>query len=308
MDGERIGVLVMSYGTPKDMDDIERYYTHIRRGRRPSDAELDDLRARYAAIGGTFPLRENTARQVAQLTRALDARTPGRYIVRQGLKHAEPFIEEAVDGFAQDGIRRFVGLVLAPHYSALSVGEYIARAREMSQKRGLESRFIEHYYDDPRLIAAFAERVQEGLRGFPHEERVKVLFSAHSLPARIREMGDPYEAQLMVTSERVAQAVGTVDWRFVWQSAGGTREPWLGPDILEVLPTLRAQGYTAVLVAPIGFVSEHLEILYDLDIEAKRAGAAFGLDVRRIRMLDTDPRFIDLLRERVERAAEATNA
>lgn len=300
---ETIGILVMSYGTPASMDDIERYYTHIRRGRRPSDAELDDLRRRYAAIGGTFPLRDNTEKQVAALKVFLDTRYPDRLDVREGLKHAEPFIEDTVRDFYQAGIKRLAGIVLAPHYSTMSVGSYVARAQEEAQKYGIESVFVRSYHDHPLLIQALAERVQEGLKAFLHahdKAKVKVLFSAHSLPQRILNENDPYVDELMLTSRLVAEAAGVKDWSFVFQSAGGTNEPWLGPDILEVLPKLKEEGYTAVLVAPVGFVSEHLEVLYDLDQEARLQGETLGLDVRRIRMLGTDPRFIETLVDKLE--------
>ncbi|KWX06577.1 ferrochelatase [Hydrogenibacillus schlegelii] len=305
---EPIGVLVMAYGTPRSFAEIEAYYTHIRRGRRPSEGELRDLERRYRAIGGTFPLRENTERQVRALTDVLEARRPGAMVVRLGLKHAPPFIEDGVEALRAAGVRRVVGLVLAPHYSALSVGEYFARAQKAADAAGLAARFIERYGDDPALIALLRDRVVEALRAFPPASKVKVVFSAHSLPARIRAMNDPYEAELLATSRLVAAAAGVADWTFAFQSAGQTPEPWLGPDIREVLPALRAEGYGGVLVAPIGFVTEHLEICYDLDIEARAEGERLGLDVRRIRMPDDDPRFIGLLADRIEAVLGAWEA
>lgn len=300
---KKIGILVMSYGTPASMDDIERYYTHIRHGRRPSDAELADLTRRYAAIGGTFPLRDNTAKQVEALRGKLHARYPGRFDVREGLKHAEPFIEDTVRAFHEEGLERLAGIVLAPHYSTMSVETYLTRAREEADKYGMESVFVRSYHDHPLFIQALAERVEDSVKALQADrpgQKIKVLFSAHSLPKRILNENDPYVDELMMTSRLVAEAAGIEDWSFVWQSAGSTREPWLGPDILEVLPSLKDEGYALVLVAPVGFVSEHLEVLYDLDQEALSRGEELGLTVRRTRMLGTDPRFIETLVSKLE--------
>lgn len=300
----KTGVLVMSYGTPASMDQVEAYYTHIRRGRPPAKEQLDDLIRRYEAIGGLFPLRRNTDAQTAALQQALDASFPeAGYRCYQGLKHAQPFIEDGVRAMAEDGIRHAVGIVLAPHYSAMSVGQYIQRAQAAAEDAGIEMSFVESYHDHPLLIEALSDRVERALRGFepvPRED-VRVMFTAHSLPARILAMNDPYPEQLLETSRLIADRVGLAAWQFAWQSAGATPEPWLGPDVLEALKTLRKEGASHVLVSPIGFVSDHLEILYDLDIEAQAVASEIGLKLARTDMLNTDPLYISVLADRVHR-------
>lgn len=305
----KIGVLVMSYGTPESMDDVEAYYTHIRRGHPPTPEQLAELKERYEAIvGGVFPLRENTNGQVAGLQDKLDTLAPGQYVCYQGLKHARPYIEDGVQEMANAGIRRAVGIVLAPHYSVMSIGGYVKRAKEKAEELGIEMSFVEHYHLHPKLLEAFTERVTNGLAKLAKQAgedvRTKVLFSAHSLPEKIRELGDPYEKQLMETSAAVAEAAGVTDWQFTWQSAGRTREPWLGPDILETLTVLAEEGVKGVLVAPVGFVSDHLEVLYDLDIEAKAEAEKLGITLDRIAMLNRDPLYMETLAESVLAATE----
>ncbi|MFC0392780.1 ferrochelatase [Paenibacillus mendelii] len=301
MSNNRIGVLVMSYGTPESMDGIEAYYTHIRRGNAPAPEQLAELTARYeAVVGGVFPLRENTNRQVTGLQTALDAIAPGRYACYQGLKHASPFIEDGVAKMAEDGIKRAVSVVLAPHYSTMSVGGYNKRANEKAEELGIEMASVESYHLHPKLIEALVDRVVSALNKFDRKEPIKVLFSAHSLPVRIRESNDPYESQLMETSSAVAERAGVTDWEFTWQSAGRTREPWLGPDILETLQDVADKNYKQVLSVPVGFVSDHLEVLYDLDIEAKAAASELGMKFERIEMLNTDPFYMETLAESVE--------
>lgn len=298
----------MSYGTPENMDRIEAYYTHIRRGRPPSPEMLRELVARYEAIvGGVFPLRANTDRQVRALQRLLDERHPGRrYVCYQGLKHATPFIEDGIDAMAGDSITEGVGIVLAPHYSVMSVGGYIRRAREQAEKRGIRMRFVESYHLHPLLIEAFSARLRDALAraGDGGGRGVWVIFTAHSLPEKIVELNDPYPAQLLETARAVGEAAGAAEWQFAWQSAGRTDEKWLGPDILDVLQRLAGESPgDAVVIAPIGFVSDHLEILYDIDIEAKRLAGELGIRLERTASLNDDPLFIRALAECVENAA-----
>jgi len=295
---KRIGVLVMSYGTPESMEAIEAYYTHIRHGHPPTAEQLQELKDRYAAIvGGVFPLREHTNKQVEALQQALDARGGDvEYVCFQGLKHARPFIEDGVRQMAEAGIKEAVGIVLAPHYSVMSVGTYIKRAEQVAAELGVSFRFERSYYARPELIEAFAERVQEALGKFEGgADQIRVLFSAHSLPEKILELGDPYVDQLLATSKLIAEKVGLPEWHFVWQSAGRTADPWLGPDILDVMRNLQREGVKQILSCPIGFVSDHLEILYDLDIEAKQLAAELGIHFERIRSLNQDPKYIGLL-------------
>lgn len=295
------GVLLMAYGTPATPDDIEGYYTHIRRGRPPTQELLDDLRRRYDAIGGVSPLRERTEAQRAGLASALGA----GWDVRLGMKHAPPFIEDTVAGFAADGITEVVALVLAPHFSRLSVGEYLERAREAAGARGVTVvREVESWHDEPGYLDLLAERVRDKLGAMP--DTTKLLVTAHSLPARILADGDPYPDQLRATAEAVAERCGLNPWAgfsVAWQSAGRTPEPWIGPDILDVIRDLAATGKAGgVLVCPAGFVSDHLEVLFDLDVEARAVAEEQGLAFARTESLNDDPRFLGTLAAVVEGA------
>ncbi|MDT3426950.1 ferrochelatase [Paenibacillus forsythiae] len=307
----QIGVLVMSYGTPESLEDVESYYTHIRRGNPPSAEQLQELRGRYEAIaGGVFPLRENTNRQVEALQDALNQDNTDKdieYVCFQGLKHARPFIEDGVERMAESGIKQAVGVVLAPHYSVMSVGGYIKRAKEKAEICGIQMEFVKSYHLHPQLIGAFSRRVSARLDQFEeagaNRQEVRVLFSAHSLPERILGMGDPYREQLLETSKAVAEQAGVASWQFTWQSAGRTAEPWLGPDILDTLRELSKEQVEYVLSAPIGFVSDHLEVLYDLDIEARDIAAELDMRLMRIESLNGDPAYMAALSDVVRNRA-----
>jgi ferrochelatase len=308
-----VGVVVMAYGTPNDPFDIEAFYTDVRRGRPPSPEQLEDLRRRYQAIGGVSPLAERTRAQVAGLQRALDGLQPGAYRCALGLKHSAPRIEDAVDELAGSGVRRVIGLVLAPHYSVLSIGEYGARLGERAGQLGVGATIIESWHDLPELVELLAGRVTTALvrlssggNGRPgaSPSTVEVLFTAHSLPSRIVETGDPYPDQLYETAAAVAARAGVTRWRTAWQSAGRTPEPWLGPDLLEVLRTIAGEGVTAVVVCPAGFTSDHLEVLYDVDVEARRTAEGLGLGLARTDSLNDDPRLCAGLARLVALAAD----
>ncbi len=305
----KIGVLVMSYGTPESLEGVEAYYTHIRRGNAPSPEQLKELKDRYEAIvGGVFPLRENTDRQVEALQEMLN-RSGGdmEYVCYQGLKHAQPFIEDGVEAMVRDGITRAVGIVLAPHYSVMSVGTYIKRAKEKADASGIRMEFVESYHLHPELIDVLSRRVSAKLDQFEETGAargdVRVLFSAHSLPERILAMGDPYRDQLLETSKAIADRAGVTSWQFTWQSAGRTAEPWLGPDILDTLRELSTSQVKYVLSAPIGFVSDHLEVLYDLDIEAQALASELDLRLMRIDSLNSDPVYMSVLSDVVRTKA-----
>lgn len=309
MSKSKIGVLVMSYGTPESLDQVEAYYTHIRRGHPPTAEQLEELTSRYEQIvGGFFPLRENTNRQVAALEETLNRQFGSEeleFVCYQGLKHAHPLIEEGVEQMVQDGISQAIGVVLAPHYSVMSVGGYIQRAQAKADELGLSMSFVKHYHVHPKLIEALVNRVQEALAKFGLVERardqVRVLFSAHSLPARILEMNDPYPDQLLETSRVIAERVGLRQWQFSWQSAGQTSVPWLGPDIMDTIRTVVAEEQVKqVLIAPIGFVSDHLEVLYDIDIEAQAVARELGIQLERTASLNTDPLYIETLADVVQ--------
>jgi ferrochelatase len=293
----------MAYGTPATPADVEAYYTHIRRGSAPTPEQLADLVRRYDAIGGTSPLAERTEAQRAALEAALDARAPGRFVVVLGQKHAAPFIEDAVATLADEGVGTIVGLVLAPHYSRFSVGQYQDRLAAAAP-RGVRTAAIECWHLEPAYLDFLTTAVRDGLARLP--ERTKVLFTAHSLPERAL-VDDPYPDQLRASAAAVAEAAGLdrwAGWSLCWQSAGRTPEPWRGPDILEVIRDLADTGRAdGVLVCPQGFVSDHLEVVYDLDIEARRRADEVGLRFERTRVLNAEPDVLGALADRVLEAA-----
>ncbi len=301
----RIGVLLMAYGTPRHPDEVEAYYTDIRRGRPPTPEQLADLIRRYDAIGGISPLAERPERQRDALQSALDATEPGRFVVTLGLKHADHKIEAGVDELATLGVERIVAVVLAPHYSALSVGQYLDRAVAAAQPHGLEVAGIRSWATEPAFVEFLAADISARLATMP--ENTKVLFTAHSLPERVLAMGDPYPDELRSTATAVAEQVGLApwsSWSIAWQSAGRTPEPWLGPDILAVIDELAGSEHaSAVLVCACGFVADHLEVLYDLDIEAKAHAGSRGLGFDRTACVNADPSVIAALAERVRAAA-----
>lgn len=297
MPRSRRGVLLMAYGTPERLGDLEAYYTDIRRGRPPTEEQLADLRRRYDAIGGLSPLAARTRAQAEGLQRVLDERAPGEWKVELGLKHASPSIEAGVEALAAAGVDEFVSLVLAPHYSALSVGQYLERAADAAGH--LKVRDVTAWWDRPALITLLAERVRESVAALGGT-KTEVLVTAHSLPVRALTIDHPtYEDQLRSTGERIAAEAGVASWRIAWQSAGRTPEPWIGPDILDVIRSLPGEGYDGVVVCPAGFTSDHLEVLYDVDIEAAAVAAEAGLALGRTTSLNDDPRFLALLADLV---------
>jgi ferrochelatase len=298
------GLVVMAYGTPATPADVEAYYTHIRRGRPPTPEQLADLTRRYEAIGGASPLAARTRAQVDAIAAALEAAEPGEWRVALGNKHAALFLEDAVAELADAGVERVVGLVLAPHYSRGSVGEYHARAGEAAETRGLGYSGIDRWHDAPAWRHAQAERVRMARAMLSAAaDRTIVLFTAHSLPERVLE-GDPYADELEESAAAIAKRADLGDaWRLGWQSAGRTPEPWRGPDIVDVLRELGAgDEVRGVVVCPQGFVSDHLEVLYDLDVDASRVAGEVGLAFARTASINDEPAVMAALAERVRRA------
>jgi ferrochelatase len=273
-------VVLMAYGSPAEIDDIPAYLADIREGKPVSAHAVEELKERYRRIGGRSPLDELTEAQRAALERELGLR------VLVGMKHWRPRIAEAVDAALAGGAERIVGLVLAPHYSRLSIAGYRSRLEDALGDRA-ELVFVDSWHDHGPFLDVLAERVQG--------TDAHVVFTAHSLPERILRDGDPYRDQLLETSRFVAERAGLDSWSFAFQSASPTGEPWLGPDILEELDRLHADGVRTVLVCPVGFVSDHLEILWDLDVEARERAAELGLELERIESLNADPRFVSAL-------------
>lgn len=298
------GVLLMAYGTAAGPDDVLRYYTHIRHGHPPTDAQLEDLQARYRAIGGVSPLSDITRQQAEGLQSELDRRQgPGAFEVVLGLKHAPPFIADGVRALAQHHITDAAALVLAPHYSAMSVGAYLEEAMDAAP-RSVKFRAIRSWAAHPGLIDILRQRIVMSSQRFTVAERknLPIIFSAHSLPQRILTTGDSYPAELKRTGDLTAAALHTDNYTFSWQSAGRTREPWMGPDILDKLTRMHRDGFSQALICPCGFVSDHLEVLYDLDIQAREHALAMGMHVERTPSLNADPHFIAVLADLVEGA------
>jgi protoporphyrin/coproporphyrin ferrochelatase len=283
----KTAVVLMAYGSPSEIEDIPAYLADIREGKPVSAAAVEELVERYRRIGGRSPLDELTEAQRAALERTLGIP------VHVGMKHWRPRIGEAVETALAGGAERIVGLVLAPHYSRLSIAGYRSRLEEALAGRATLV-FIESWHDHEPFLDLLAARVRS--------TEAHVVFTAHSLPERILRDGDPYRDQLLETSRLVAERAGLASWSFAFQSASATGEPWLGPDILEELDRLHADGVGSVLVCPVGFVSDHLEILWDLDVEARDRAAELGLQLDRIRSLNDDPAFVAALAELVREA------
>ncbi len=298
---QKTAVLLMAYGTPRTPAEIEPYYTDIRRGRAPTPEQLADLVARYDAIGGISPLAARTEAQRDALQSALNAIAPDTYEVVLGLKHAAPMIETAVNDLAARGFRHIIGLVLAPHYSSFSIGQYMDRTRAAAEPHGITVTSIDSWATEPAFIEFLAADLRSRLSAMP--TNTKVLFTAHSLPQRIIDAGDPYPDELRSTAEAVAAAAGLdswSSWSIAWQSAGRTPEPWIGPDILAVIDDLAAsENASGVVVCACGFVADHLEVLFDLDIEAKKHAEAKGLAFDRTSCVNDDATIMRALAQRV---------
>jgi ferrochelatase len=277
-------VILMAYGSPPTAADVPAYFADIREGKPVSPAAVDELTERYRRIGGRSPLDEITERQRAALEQELGVP------VFVGMKHWTPRIADAVEAALAGGAETLVGVVLAPHYSRLSIAGYRERLERALADRA-ELVFVESWHDLAPYLDVLAARV----RAFDGH----VVFTAHSLPGRILREGDPYRDQLLETSRLVAERAGLADWSFAFQSASATGEPWLGPDILEELDRLAANGVRRVLLCPVGFVSDHLEILWDLDVEARERAAELGLELERIESLNADPAFVAALAQLV---------
>jgi ferrochelatase len=285
----------MAYGSPERLADVPAYYADIRGGRPIAPENLADLVERYRRLGieDSSPLNAITEETRAALEGELGLP------VFAGMKHWTPRIADAVESALAAGVGEIVGLVLAPHYSALSIAGYREQL-ERSLARRAELRFVQSWHDEAGFVELLADRVR-GADGH-------VVFTAHSLPARIVEQGDPYKDQLLETARLVAEAAGLSDWSFSFQSESPTGEPWLGPDILDHLEALRDQGVERVLVCPVGFVSDHLEIRWDLDVEAQEKAAELGMHLERIDMPNADPTFVRTLAGIVRRVLSVPSA
>jgi protoporphyrin/coproporphyrin ferrochelatase len=285
-------VILMAYGSPERVADVPAYYADIRGGRPIAPEHLDDLVARYRSLGIEDA---NPLNAITEATRAALEAELGLPVFT-GMKHWTPRIAEAVDAALAGGASRLVGLVLAPHYSRLSIAGYRTLLDDAAAGRA-EVVFVESWHDDPGFVALLADRIRD--------TDAHVVFTAHSLPARILDEGDPYKDQLLETARLVADSAGVEDWSFSFQSESPTGEPWLGPDILDHLEVLSTHGVEDVLVCPVGFVSDHLEIRWDIDHEAIDKARELGLRLDRIEMPNDDPRFVRALAGIVQGALDA---
>jgi ferrochelatase len=308
---EPIGLLVMAYGTAAGPDDIERYYTDIRGGRPPTAEHLQELKDRYAAIGNRFPLLDITRRQAAALAAALDNDGVGTFRAYLGMKHSPPFIPDTVARMRDDGIERAVGIVMAPNWSGMSIETYVERVdRAVSDGGGPSFTFVRSFHDHPLFVEFLSGRVSDALGRLPTDAShdATVVFSAHSLPVRTDEAGRQwcrycslcesacrYPLGLQETADLVAGRLGLDSYTIGWQSAGRTADPWFGPPLEERIRELAAAGRSAVVVCSAGFVADHLEILYDLDIEARRVAESCGVAFARTEMPNDDPAFVEAL-------------
>ncbi len=289
----------MTYGTPSSMEGVAEYYTNIRGGQRPSQAEIDNLRRRYETIGGTSPLIRITESLRGKLQRRLAAEG-SETLVYSAMKHSEPFIADVVRRAADEGVDELLSIALAPHFSKMSVGTYML-AVEMANAalpRKMKLTSVDSWHTNPKLIQAWASRIRSAERTLPGT--YSLVFSAHSLPEKILASGDPYRYQLVESCESVSAALRREEWSFSFQSAGHTRDPWLGPDILEHLQDRLDYGSRSFLIAPIGFVADHLEILYDIDVECRHWAETAGARLERCRMLNDDDDFVECLRSVVD--------
>lgn len=298
---KKVGLLVMAYGTPYKDEDIERYYTDIRHGHKPSEEMIADLRGRYHAIGGLSPLAKITEAHAYGLEKALNkSQDEVEFKAYIGLKHIEPFIEDAVEAMHKDGIEEAISIVLAPHYSSFSVEAYNKRAKDAADKLGgLRIKAINDWYKQPKFIQMWADRINETAKQIPADELLDtvLIVSAHSLPEKIKQHNDPYPDQLQETADFIFEKVVVPHYALGWQSEGKTGEPWLGPDVQDLTRELYGrEKYKHFIYTPVGFVAEHLEVLYDNDYECKVVTDEVGATYHRPPMPNSDPEFLEVLR------------
>ncbi|HQX63663.1 MAG TPA: ferrochelatase [Thermomicrobiales bacterium] len=303
-----IGVLMMAYGGPNNLDEIEPYLADIRNNRPTSPELLEEITSRYRQIGGRSPILELTRAQATGVERALNDAAPEGIAYRTyvGMRHWHPYIGEVVPQMLADGVEAIAAIVMAPHFSRMSVGAYLGKLNKALVEQGSTIPVIpiESWKDEPAFIEAVARRINDALDRFAPEKRadVPLLFTAHSLPARILESGDPYREELQASVALVVERLQPRNWRWAFQSQGATAEPWLGPTVEDTLEELAAQGFDSVLFVPIGFVCDHVEVLYDIDIEHKHQANELGIRLERINMLNDDPGLVAAVAHAVSRA------
>lgn len=298
-----IGILLASYGSPSNLDEIPQYLTNIRKGHKPSTQDIEELKQKYILIGGTSPLYEITRNQAQELAKLLNKP------VYFGFKHSKPFLWETLDKMNQNGYKSVLVIVLAPHYSILSIGEYM----KTINANNINVHFVKNWHLEDMLIETWTDLISDALTNLPQnkKENLMYIFTAHSLPAKIIQWNDPYPTQLMETTLAIVNKLNIKNWTFCYQSASKTPENWLKPDLLETIEKLTKEKYTNFLVCPIGFVADNLEILYDIDIEAKNKAKKLNAHLSRTKMPNTHPKFIKALanvaRKELSNLLEKTN-
>jgi protoporphyrin/coproporphyrin ferrochelatase len=293
------GVLLMAYGAASSLDEVEPYLKDIRGGRPTSPELVEEVKERYRLMGGRSPLLEITNQQAQALDSALNKGGDQRFRVYVGMRHWHPYIRETVAAIKNDGIRRLVGLCLTPYYSKMSVGAYFEKLKESQDEVGAKFKLskVESWNDHPLLIQAISEKVEQALSKFPGtvRDKVPILFTAHSLPVRIVQEKDPYPQELLETVEAVVKKIGHGLFRFAYQSQGRTPEPWLGPEAGAVINELYDEGHRYLLMAPIGFISDHMETLYDVDILYRKQATDKGMRFERVESLNASLGFISAI-------------
>jgi len=298
MAAEQVAVLVMAYGGPGNLDEVEPYLMDIRGGRPTKPQLVEGIRTRYARIGGRSPILELTRAQASAVGRVLG----NGFRVYVGMRHWHPYIQATVEEIIRAGHRRVIGIAMAPHYSNMSVGAYEKKLLQTAQDR-LETSLVRTWWNHPRFLDAVAGRVTQALQRFSGASDVPVIFTAHSLPEHILASADPYPRELQGSAEEVARRARVTDWRLAYQSAGATSEPWLGPDASEVITELARAGHNGVLVVPIGFVCDHVEVLYDIDVEYQALAKRLGVQLERTASLNDDPGLVAAVADVVRSAA-----
>jgi len=298
-----LAILLIAYGGPASLDEVEAFVLDIRGGRPTPPELIEEIRRRYAAIGGRSPLPDITRQQAAALETYLRERHSCAARVYVGMRHSAPRLTDVVAHIAADNIRRLIALPMSPYYSSLGTGRSLAQLQEAIKECAWRPAVtpIASWHDHPGLITALAETAQAGLRHFAAHECPKVIFSAHSVPARLLEQGDPYDRQVRQTAALVAQRMGLAEgeWVFAYQSAGRSPEAWLGPDIQQVVSEQAQAGERQLLVVPIGFTCDQVEILYDIDITCRRLAERLGVHLERSPALNALPSFIAALADLV---------
>jgi|AMFO01.1.fsa_nt_gi ferrochelatase len=306
---EHVAVLLMAYGGPLSLDDVEPYLLDVRVGRPTPKTLVDKVRERYALIGGRSPLLDWTRAQAGALEHALNETYPGMQVF-VGMRHWHPYIRDVLPQIVASGATDLIAIPMAPHYSRISVGAYRKTLEDAlaAHRHRLRVVYVERWGTEPMFVRAVAQKVHKALIAFPQDVRdqVMVAFTAHSLPQRVVDMGDPYPEELERSARAIAQTAGLTRWRLTYQSAGASSGPWLGPDVGDVVREWAAMGHHHVLVVPIGFVCDHVEVLYDIDIELKRTADQVGVHLSRTESLNDDPGLIDALASLVTRAVSAS--